>query len=326
MILGSALNNDGRSNGLTAPNPAAQKRVLIEAWRRAGIAADTIGYLEAHGTGTALGDPIEIEALSAAFGEFTSRRQFCRLGSVKTNLGHCEAAAGMAGLIKVLLCLKHRQLPPSLHFEVPNRHIAFEESPFYVVDRLTPWQVPPGQKRRAGISSFGFGGTNAHVVVEEPPPLEAVVNPVERPAHLLLLSARTREGLVELARRYQTHLGQTDQQLADICYTAATGRMHLAQRLAVVADDLSAAQAQLTEFLAEPERSAARCRGRSITSSGPSWPCSSPGRPPNTREWRPNCIAPSPRLAGRSIRRPTGCGRSWTFRWWNCLRTQSPQD
>ena len=172
VIRGSAVNQDGRSNGLMAPNPLAQEAVLREAYRQAGVSPGEVQYVEAHGTGTLLGDPIEAKALGAVLGVERPPGQHCAVGSVKTNLGHLEAAAGIAGLIKVALALQHREIPPSLHFEEPNPHIPFDELPLRVQTALSPWPADAGPAL-AGVSSFGFGGTNAHVVLEEAPPAVA---------------------------------------------------------------------------------------------------------------------------------------------------------
>ena len=169
VIRGSAVNQDGRSNGLMAPNPLAQEAVLREAYRQAAVSPGKVQYVEAHGTGTLLGDPIEAKALGAVLGVERPPGRRCALGSVKTNLGHLEAAAGIAGLIKVALALRHREIPPSLHFEKPNPHIPFDELPLRVQTTLSPWPAESGPAL-AGVSSFGFGGTNAHVVLEEAPP------------------------------------------------------------------------------------------------------------------------------------------------------------
>src|SRR5215472_14368655 len=170
VLRGSAVNNDGAQKiGYTAPSVDGQAKVIAMAQAVAGVKPETITYIETHGTGTALGDPIEFEALSGVFRAQTAAKGFCALGSVKTNFGHLEAAAGIAGLIKTVLALKHKRLPPSLHFEHPNRQIDFANSPFYVNTQLSEWKS--GQfPRRAGVSSFGIGGTNAHVVLEEAPP------------------------------------------------------------------------------------------------------------------------------------------------------------
>ncbi|WP_009900592.1 beta-ketoacyl synthase N-terminal-like domain-containing protein, partial [Burkholderia thailandensis] len=167
LIQGIAINHGGKSNAYTVPNPDAQAGVIEAAYRRAGISPRDVSYLEAHGTGTALGDPIEIAGLVSAFRAFTDARQFCAIGSVKSTIGHCESAAGISALTKVLLQMKHGRLAPSLHARTPNPHIDFDASPFVLQRTLAPWPAPDGGTRIAGISSFGAGGTNAHVVVEE---------------------------------------------------------------------------------------------------------------------------------------------------------------
>ncbi|MFO0949451.1 MAG: type I polyketide synthase, partial [Planctomycetota bacterium] len=163
VIRGSATNNDGKSNGLTAPDPGAQRDVLLAAWRDATIDPRTLSYIEAHGTGTSLGDPIEVRGITSAFEHFTRDKQFCRLGSVKSNIGHAEPAAGIAGIIKVLLSFKHGWIPASLHVHSPNHLIAFEATPLVLNDRYSTWERGP-RPRRAGVSAFGISGTNAHVV------------------------------------------------------------------------------------------------------------------------------------------------------------------
>lgn len=170
VIRGTAINNDGADKaGFTAPSVNAQAAVIAEALRVAGVSADTIGYIEAHGTGTPVGDPIEIRGLTQAFRQYTSKTQYCAIGSVKTNIGHTDTAAGVAGLIKAILALQHRRIPASLHFRQANPEIDFARSPFHVNQALTEWPAPADHPRRAGVSSFGIGGTNAHAVVEEPP-------------------------------------------------------------------------------------------------------------------------------------------------------------
>src|SRR5581483_7858701 len=173
VILGSATNNDGSLKvGFTAPSVTGQSKVIVEALADAGVTADTIGYIEAHGTGTTLGDPIEVEAMTKAFAADTTRRQFCAIGSVKSNIGHLDAAAGVSGFIKAVLALDRGLVPPSINFESPNPTIRFEETPFYVNRTLTTWRsgTSPSLPRRAGVSAFGMGGTNAHVVLQEAPP------------------------------------------------------------------------------------------------------------------------------------------------------------
>ncbi|MGZ8250261.1 MAG: beta-ketoacyl synthase N-terminal-like domain-containing protein, partial [Methylomagnum sp.] len=193
VIKGTAINQDGKTNGITAPSSTAQQELLTGLYRRFGLNPDSLGYVEAHGTGTVLGDPIEIHALTQAFRAFTGRRQFCALGSVKTNIGHTSSSAGVAGLIKLLGALKNQTLPPSLHYRAPNPQIDFESSPFYVNTEARPWPAPTGTPRRAAVSSFGFSGTNCHVVVEEappPPPASAAAG-----NQLIVLSAKTGEAL-----------------------------------------------------------------------------------------------------------------------------------
>jgi iturin family lipopeptide synthetase A len=241
VVLGSAVNQDGASNGITAPNPLAQEAVLEAAYRRAGVSPGLVRYVEAHGTGTKLGDPIEMKALAAVMARGRPAGETCAVGSVKTNIGHLEAGAGIAGLIKVALSLAHRQIPPSLHFETPNPYIPFDEIPLRVQRTLGAW--PRGTSPSvAGVSSFGFGGTNAHVVLAEAPePRPAPRDAGERPSHLLCLSARSPEALGELTARYATHLrDQPDLRVGDLCHTAAVGRTHFKSRLAVVGASASA--------------------------------------------------------------------------------------
>ena len=235
VMRGSAVNQDGPSSGLTAPNGPAQEAVIRMALERAGITAGDIGYVEAHGTGTALGDPLEVQALGHVFGPGRDPSQPLRLASIKTNLGHLEAAAGVTGLIKVVLALQHHALPAHLHFHNPSPHIAWADLPIEVPTTLTPW-LPINGRRLAGISSFGFSGTNAHVVVEEAPqPVVAALHPAVR-AHLLALSARDDQALAEQAGRFAAALaGRSDDDLADICHTANVGRAHFAVRATIIA-------------------------------------------------------------------------------------------
>lgn len=247
VIKGGAVNQDGSSIGITAPNPIAQEEVIIQAWKDAKIEPETISYMEAHGTGTALGDPIEIEGINSAFRRYTGKKQFCAIGSIKTNIGHLDAAAGIAGVIKVALALKHRQIPPSLHFQRPNRKIDFEQSPVYVSDKLYHWENEKETPRRAGISSFGLSGTNCHLVLEEAPvrttanlpnPDMALQPQTQTQAQVLALSAKSEEGLQQLAAAYIKRLKRlNDAFLPQVCYTANTGRKHFNFRLAVVCRD-----------------------------------------------------------------------------------------
>ncbi len=245
VLLGSAANNDGASGkaGYTAPSVAGQSAVIAAALADAGVSPETIGYVEAHGTATPLGDPIEVAALTQAFRRGTGRTGFCLLGSVKTNVGHLDAAAGVTGLIKTVLALEHRQIPPSLHFKAPNPAIDFAASPFRVVDRLTDWEAN-GAPRRAGVSAFGIGGTNVHAVLEEAPP-EAPASP-SRPWQVLLLSARTPAALERMTDALAARLtGDPDLDLADVAHTLRVGRRPFAYRRAVLAASAEAAAAAL---------------------------------------------------------------------------------
>ncbi|NJM88484.1 MAG: polyketide synthase, partial [Hydrococcus sp. RU_2_2] len=210
VITGSAINNDGSGKvGYTAPSVNGQAEVIAEAMMLAGVDPETINYIEAHGTGTALGDPIEIAALSQVFRAHTQKKGFCAIGSVKTNIGHLDTAAGVAGLIKTALALKHKLIPPSLNFKQPNPQIDFVNSPFYVNIKLQEWQAN-GSPRRAGVSSLGIGGTNAHVVLEEAPVVETrnFASLQSRPWQLLVLSAKTETALETATKNLAQHLKQ----------------------------------------------------------------------------------------------------------------------
>ncbi len=232
VIRGSAVNQDGRSSGITAPSGMAQEAVIRAALAQAGVRPEEIGYVEAHGTGTALGDPIEAHALAAALGPGRGAGNPLVVGSVKTNVGHLEAAAGIAGLIKTVLALQHEQIPAHLHFQQMNPHIDWGGVPVEIPVHGRPW--PRSERRRvAGVSSFGFSGTNAHVIVEEAPLPPARPPACERPLHLLALSARTESALRELGGRYAEVLEQTLTPVGDVCFTANAGRAHFEHRLAV---------------------------------------------------------------------------------------------
>ena len=247
VIKGFATNNDGSLKiGYTAPSVEGQADVVAMAQAMAGFEPETISYIEAHGTGTPLGDPIEIEGLTRAFRLGTNAKNFCAIGSVKGNIGHLDTAAGMAGLIKTALALHHRRIPASLHFVAPNPKIIFASSPFRVNQALTEWQDGP-TPRRAGVSSFGIGGTNAHVVLEEAPGSE--ISGVSRPVQLLLLSARTKTALAAAAKNLAHHLTQHPQaSLADVAHTLQTGRRAFEQRAVVTSPDLADAAATLESF------------------------------------------------------------------------------
>jgi acyl transferase domain-containing protein/acyl carrier protein len=250
VIRGTAVNQDGASSGLTAPNGPAQVSVIREALRNAGLESSRVGYVEAHGTATTLGDPIEVRALGEALGNGRSKADPLRIGSVKTNIGHLEAAAGIAGLIKVVLALQHREIPPHLHFKKPNPFIAWDELPIAVSAEPTPWR-PAGGSCVAGVSSFGFSGTNAHAVLEEAPSVTPSRNAATgRSLHLFTLSAKDRISLERLSRRFQEHLeAHPAEALPDICYTANAGRAHFAHRLAACVDTPRELAAKLEAFV-----------------------------------------------------------------------------
>ena len=261
LIRGSAVNHDGRSNGLSAPNGPAQEAVIRAALADAGLEPRQIDYIEAHGTGTRLGDPIEIEALRSVFAPSRPSGQPLLVGSVKTNIGHLESAAGVAGLAKVVLALQHGQIPPHLHLRTPNPLLRLEETPIEITTSVRSWpqELEP---RRAGVSSFGFGGTNGHVILEEAPAAPRRGSEIDRPRHMLVLAARSPQALSELAGRYAAFLESAPAvSLADIGYTAATGRTHFAHRLAIPAASAEEAAAALRRFLADPIDSGA-CHGQ----------------------------------------------------------------
>ncbi|WP_428910876.1 SDR family NAD(P)-dependent oxidoreductase [Niallia sp. Krafla_26] len=235
VIKGSAINNDGASNGITAPNPEAQEDVYCKAWEDARIDPETIGYIEAHGTGTNLGDPIETRSLTNAFKRYTDKKQFCGIGTVKTNIGHTVGASGVAGLIKSIYSLENKKLYRSIHFEVPNPHINFVEGPLFMVDSQKEW-LPVNGKRRAGINAFGFSGTNCHVVIEE---YEAEVKEKPEKPQLFTVSAKTEEVLKNNIRALDEFFQKDPQlNLNDVCYTANTGRNHFEYCLAIVTHSL----------------------------------------------------------------------------------------
>jgi len=233
VIRGTAIGQDGRSGGLTAPNGPAQEAVIRSALSNADLPASAVCFVETHGTGTSLGDPIEANALGAVFAESRSKERPLIIGSVKTNIGHLEAAAGIAGLIKAVLSLQRGEIPPNLHFKQGNPHIDWT-LPLMVPTRVVPF-APIQGRRVAGVSSFGFSGTNAHVVLEEAPAQPALTTASDRPLHILAFSARNEETLRELAQRHVNGLS-VDHAIADVCFTANTGRSHFAARLAVIGD------------------------------------------------------------------------------------------
>ena len=267
VIRGSAVNQDGASSGLTVPNGGAQQRLIALALARAGVAGRDVDYLEAHGTGTSLGDPIEVQAAAAVYGAGRDADRPLLIGSVKTNIGHLESAAGVAGLIKVVLSLQHDVLPQNLHFEKPSPHIPWDSLPVRVVDKAIAWQAD-GRPRRAGVSSFGFSGTNSHVLIEEAPPQSAIADGFSaddvfpnvtvapesdaehEPVSVLALSARSPQALVALAQRYAAWFDvHPEVDIADVCFTAGVGRSHFDHRAALVVDSRVDSRARARELL-----------------------------------------------------------------------------
>ena len=283
VIRGSAVNQDGHSTAMTAPNGLAQQEVVRRALANARVAPQEISYIEAHGTGTSLGDPIEVESLAAVLGAPGPDAPPIALASVKTNLGHLEAAAGLAGLLKVVVSLQHEAIPAHLHFQKLNPHITLEGTRFVIPTEMQPWPRA-NRPRFAGVSSFGFGGTNAHVILEEAPRLPAPAADAsgDGASCLLVLSAQSEAALRALAQAYVQRLGANDSaRLVDICTSAALRRTHYDQRLAVVARTRTEAAERMGAFLqgdalptvtqgardpAEPRRVAFVCSGQ-----GPQW-------------------------------------------------------
>jgi microcystin synthetase protein McyE len=268
VIRGSAVNQDGASSGLTVPNGKAQAKLMREALRRASVGAEEVSYIEAHGTGTALGDPIEMGALGAVYGE---RVEPLWVGSVKTNIGHLEAAAGIAGLIKVVLALEHEEIPAHLHFAEPSPHIPWERLRVRIPTQGEQWRRRAGRRRVAGVSSFGFSGTNAHVVVEEGPGAKEGRGEcgAPRPYYLLPLSARSKGALEALAGRYVARL-QEDEGLRaeDVCQTAGVGRSHFEQRLVVVGETRAELEQGLGSYCESGEEGAGVYLGKGAEEGG----------------------------------------------------------
>jgi acyl transferase domain-containing protein/acyl carrier protein len=257
VIRGTAVNQDGPSGGLTVPNGAAQQQVIRRALEAAAIEPAAVGYVEAHGTGTSLGDPIEVEALAKVYGQGRSADAPLLVGAVKTNIGHLEPAAGMAGLIKLLLAFEHETIPRHLHFRTPNPHIPWRDLPVAVAAEPRTWPRSD-RPRLAGLSAFGFSGTNAHVIVEEPPVTTATHASARKP-HLLPVSAKSEQALKDLAARYAARLAQaSDDDLASICYTAGAGRAHFPHRLVAVVSSRAEAQRALEAYAQGGEAPAVR--------------------------------------------------------------------
>ena len=250
QIRGSAINHDGRSSGLTVPNGPSQQAVIRQALKNAGVEPEQVSYIEAHGTGTSLGDPIEVGALAGVFAEKRPSESSLAIGSVKTNIGHLEGAAGIAGLMKVVLALKHQTIPPHLHFQHPTPYIDWDKLPIAVPTEKQVWSTG-GKPRIAGVSSFGFSGTNAHVVIEEAPLSEPNTAEVERPVQLLTLTAKTETALRQLVQRYQDYLQAHPQiNLADLGFTSNSGRSQFGYRLSIVATSTAEANHKLANYLA----------------------------------------------------------------------------
>lgn len=252
VIKGSAINNDGKSIGITAPNPQAQEEVIMAAWEKAKISPKEISYIEAHGTGTYLGDLVEVEGITRAFRRYTSQKQYCALGALKTNIGHLDGAAGIAGLLKAVLSLKHGELPANLHFNTPNSNIDFVNSPVYVNNKHAIWETG-GNTRICGVSSFGLSGTNCHVILEESPtllPNKIDSNQLQR--QVLTISARSESALLSLIASYKSRVAKlTKDEIDHLCFTANIGRNHYNRRLALLVnsmDDLMVKLIYLLEF------------------------------------------------------------------------------
>ncbi len=265
VIQGSAINHGGKARTITSPNVYSQAQVIRAAYTNANISPNTVSYIESHGTGTPLGDPIEINALKRAYrqlyqqyGVGKTEKSYCGIGAVKSNIGHLEGASGIAGFIKVLLAMKHKKLPQIVNFKELNPRISLKDTPFYLIEENQEWERLKNESgeeipRRAGLSSFGIGGVNAHIVLEEPP--EEVKNQksedgLERPQQILTLSAQTEKALKELAAKYQTYLQSTTEvSLQDICFSANTGRTHFTEKLAILAESNTDLQQKLADFL-----------------------------------------------------------------------------
>lgn len=274
VIKATAENHGGRVTMLTAPNPKAQAELLFEAYTKAQVDPTSVGYVECHGTGTSLGDPIEIQALKKSFSDLYTKHHkappetpHCGLSSVKTNIGHLEPAAGIASLLKVLLAIQHKQIPAMLHFETLNPYIDLDGSPFYIVDKTTPWEVMRGPDgaplpRRAGVSSFGWGGANAHVVLEEYlPPQRHDLDQAQGPRPIIL-SAKNEDRLNAYARSLLAHIQEHDIEFVDLAYTLQIGRDPMEERLGMIVDSIEQLVEKLNAIVAGEQNSEAIYRGR----------------------------------------------------------------
>jgi acyl transferase domain-containing protein/acyl carrier protein/SAM-dependent methyltransferase len=252
LIKGSAVNQDGRTKGITAPSMLSQKRLICEAYQKAGINPETVGYIEAHGTGTKLGDPIEVKALTEAFRMFTAKTRFCALGSHKPNFGHTIMSAGIAGVFKILMAMQYRTIPPAINLQEINQHIELQDSPFFINTQPQEWQRPTGAPLRAGVSSFGFSGTNCHLVIEEPPAVfrERASEP-EKPYYIFPFSAKTSAALARKLADMERWLEReaNNHESADIAYTLGMGRSHFPVRCVFVARDHPELRQRLREVM-----------------------------------------------------------------------------
>ena len=252
LIRGSSTNHGGKATGFTVPNPEAQARVIAKAFENADISPEQIGYIECHGTGTSLGDPIEINGLNRAFANYTSKKQFCPIGSVKSNIGHLEAAAGVAALIKVLLSMRHNQIPKSLHSEIKNPNIQFQKTPFYVLNETMDWVSSPAQPKLAGISSFGAGGANAHVIVGSFEGLKGTgIQADLQDSLIIVLSARNEERLKAYALKMAAFLEKDKPALSEVAYTLQVGREAMNERIALLVSDIEELREKLIQYCQE---------------------------------------------------------------------------
>jgi acyl transferase domain-containing protein len=254
VVLATGVNQDGKSNGLTAPNGLAQEELLRQVVERAGVAPRQVSYVEAHGTGTPLGDPVEVEALAKVFGQDRDAASPLFLGSVKTNIGHLEAASGIAGMIKTILALQHRMLPAHLHINELNDRIRTHGVPVAIPQKKQRW-APVDGRYIAGVSSYGFSGTNAHVLLESAPQLAKLSGPAEGCQHVLCVSARRQTDLRALAARYESFLADCEEAIGDVCFTANNGRAHFSHRVAVTGSSLTELREGLAAFLDAPSNS-----------------------------------------------------------------------
>ena len=246
VIKGSSTNHDGRTNGITAPNAESQKALELEVYKTSGINPGTITYVEAHGTGTKLGDPIEVRALTEAFRQYTNKKQYCAIGSVKTNVGHAAAAAGIFGLIKVLLSIKNRKIPPSLHYKTKNEYIDFENSPFYVNTELRDWKEDETKSRRVATSSFGLSGTNCHMIIEEYPVASKNNRDASFPCYIIPFSAKTETALMRKLDDFALWLNNNEKDtIGDISFTLLAGRNHFSIRSVFIVKDIDDLKMQM---------------------------------------------------------------------------------